>query len=98
MNNWWYSDSSLKNPDNISILSAIDIPEKGGGTEFSDACHALEAWNSKPRKYSVEPINNDITEHSIVYYRMNNTGDIFNDKFKKRYALCKTEFISHSSL
>ena len=83
-NNWWHTDSSFKEtPAKISILSAREIPEEGGGTEFVDARHALETWNSKPRKYSVEQVKNDITEHSIVYSRMKNTGDIFNNKFKK---------------
>ncbi|SVD74226.1 uncharacterized protein METZ01_LOCUS427080, partial [marine metagenome] len=83
-NNWWHTDSSFKViPAKISILSAREIPKEGGGTEFVDARHALETWNRKPRKYSIEQINNDIAEHSIVYSRMRNTGDIFNKKFKK---------------
>ena len=83
-NNWWHTDSSIKTiPAKISILSAREIPEKGGGTEFVDARHALETWNRKPRKYSLEKIKDEIAEHSIVYSRMQNTGDIFNDQFKK---------------
>ena len=83
-NNWWHTDSSFKKiPATFSILSAREIPKEGGGTEFVDARHALETWDQKPRKHSVEQIKNLITEHSIVYSRMQNTGDIFNTNFKK---------------
>ena len=73
-NNWWHTDSSFKKiPATFSILSAREIPKEGGGTEFVDARHALETWDRRPRKYSVEQIKNLITEHSIVYSRMQNT-------------------------
>ena len=93
-NNVWHSDSSFKPiPSKFSILSAREIPEEGGGTEFVDARHALETWEEKPRKYSLEKIKNDITEHSIVYSRMQNTGDIFNDKFKNDMPFVKQRIV-----
>ena len=53
-NNYWHTDSSFKEiPSKISILSAREVPEAGGGTDFIDARHALETWESKPRKYSM---------------------------------------------
>ncbi|HIG08335.1 MAG TPA: hypothetical protein EYQ51_01010, partial [Alphaproteobacteria bacterium] len=81
-NNYWHTDSSFKPiPAKISILSAREVPEAGGGTNFIDARHALETWESKPRKYSIKDLKDCICEHSIVYSRMINTGDIFDDKF-----------------
>ena len=93
-NNYWHTDSSFKSvPAKISILSAREVPEAGGGTNFIDARHALETWESKPRKYSIKDLKDCICEHSIVYSRMNNTGDIFDDKFKKEMPFVKQRLI-----
>ena len=93
-NNYWHTDSSFKSvPAKISILSAREVPEAGGGTNFIDARHALETWESKPRKYSIKDLKDCICEHSIVYSRMNNTGDIFDDKFKKDMPFVKQRLI-----
>ncbi|MBT7077387.1 MAG: TauD/TfdA family dioxygenase [Pelagibacterales bacterium] len=93
-NNTWHSDSSFKEtPSKISILSAREVPEEGGGTDFIDARYALETWNKKPRKYSLNDLKNCICEHSIVYSRMNNTGDIFDDKFKQDMPYVKQKLI-----
>ena len=54
---YWHTDSSFKKvPSKISILSAREVPEEGGGTDFIDARHALETWENKPRKYSVDDL------------------------------------------
>ena len=93
-NNYWHTDSSFKLiPAKISILSAREVPEVGGGTNFIDARHALETWENKSRKYSIEDLKDCICEHSIVYSRMNNTGDIFDDKFKKDMPFVKQRLI-----
>lgn len=93
-NNTWHADSSFKEtPSKISILSAREVPEEGGGTDFIDARYALETWNKKPRKYSLNDLKNCICEHSIVYSRMNNTGDIFDDKFKQDMPYVKQKLI-----
>tara|TARA_B100000686_G_scaffold111542_1_gene118948 strand:- start:1100 stop:2002 length:903 start_codon:yes stop_codon:yes gene_type:complete len=93
-NNVWHTDSSFKPiPAKFSILSAREIPEEGGGTEFIDACYALETWKNNNRKYSLEDIKEAITEHSIVYSRMQNTGDIFNDKFKTDMPFVKQRLV-----
>ena len=93
-NNYWHTDSSFKEiPSKISILSAREVPEAGGGTDFIDARHALETWESKPRKYSIKDLKNCICEHSIVYSRQNNTGDIFDDKFKQDMPFVKQRLI-----
>jgi alpha-ketoglutarate-dependent 2,4-dichlorophenoxyacetate dioxygenase len=93
-NNYWHTDSSFKeNPSKISILSAREVPEAGGGTDFIDARYALETWDNKPRKYSIEDLKNCICEHSIVYSRNNNTGDIFDDKFKQDMPFVKQRLI-----
>ena len=74
-NNYWHTDSSFKEtPSKISILSAREVPEEGGGTDFIDARYALETWENKPRKYSISDLKDCICEHSIVYSRKNNTG------------------------
>ncbi len=93
-NNVWHSDSSFKPiPAKFSILSAREIPEEGGGTEFIDASYALETWENGNRKYSLKEIKEAITEHSIVYSRMQNTGDIFNNKFKEDMPFVKQRLI-----
>ena len=93
-NNYWHTDSSFKEiPSKISILSAREVPEEGGGTDFIDARHALETWENKPRKYSISDLKDCICEHSIVYSRKNNTGDIFDDKFKKDMPFVKQRLI-----
>lgn len=93
-NNYWHTDSSFKEiPSKISILSAREVPEAGGGTNFIDARYALETWANKPRKYSIEDLKDCICKHSIVYSRMNNTGDIFDDKFKKDMPFVKQRLI-----
>tara|TARA_Y100001970_G_C14179405_1_gene828951 strand:- start:302 stop:1204 length:903 start_codon:yes stop_codon:yes gene_type:complete len=93
-NNYWHTDSSFKEtPSKISILSAREVPEEGGGTDFIDARHALETWENKPRKYSISDLKDCICEHSIVYSRKNNTGDIFDDKFKQDMPFVKQKLI-----
>ena len=93
-NNYWHTDSSFKEtPSKISILSAREVPEEGGGTDFIDARHALETWENKPRKYSISDLKDCICEHSIVYSRKNNTGDIFDDKFKEDMPFVKQRLI-----
>ena len=93
-NNYWHTDSSFKKvPSKISILSAREVPKEGGGTDFIDARHALETWENKPRKYSVDDLKDCICEHSIVYSRQNNTGDIFDDKFKQDMPFVKQRLI-----
>ena len=93
-NNYWHTDSSFKEtPSKISILSAREVPEAGGGTDFIDARYALETWENKPRKYSISDLKDCICEHSIVYSRKNNTGDIFDDKFKKDMPFVKQRLI-----
>ena len=93
-NNVFHTDSSFKLiPSKISILSAREVPEEGGGTEFVDARYALETWENKSRKYSIEDLKDCICEHSIVYSRMNNTGDIFDEKFKKDMPFVKQRLI-----
>ena len=97
-NRFWHSDSSYKRiPAKFSILSAREIPKNGGGTEFIDSCYALETWGKKPRQYSLEQIKEVVCAHSIVYSRMVNTGDIFDDKYKKKMPSVKQRLIrTHS--
>jgi alpha-ketoglutarate-dependent 2,4-dichlorophenoxyacetate dioxygenase len=93
-NNVFHTDSSFKLiPSKISILSAREVPEEGGGTDFIDSRYALETWENKSRKYSLEDLKECICEHSIVYSRMINTGDIFDDKFKKDMPYVKQRLI-----
>ena len=93
-NRSWHTDSSYKKiPSKISILSAREIPSEGGGTEYIDARHALETWDTKSRKFSIKDLKNEICEHSIVYSRMVNTGDIFDKSYKKKMPFVKQRLI-----
>ena len=93
-NNFWHTDSSFKKiPAKLSILSGREIPDEGGGTEFADARFALDTWQKFPRKYTLKKIKNAICEHSIVYSRMQNTGNIFDKKFKKDMPFVKQRLI-----
>jgi len=93
-NRSWHTDSSYKDiPSKISILSAREIPTDGGGTEYIDARYALENWENKNRKYNLNQLKNEICEHSIVYSRMVNTGDIFNDDYKNKMPFVKQRLI-----
>jgi alpha-ketoglutarate-dependent 2,4-dichlorophenoxyacetate dioxygenase len=93
-NRSWHTDSSYKDiPSKISILSAREIPFDGGGTEYIDARHALETWNKNSRKYDIKELKNEICEHSIVYSRMINTGDIFDNNYKNKMPFVKQRLI-----
>jgi len=93
-NRSWHTDSSYKDiPSKISILSAREIPFDGGGTEYIDARHALETWNKNSRKYDIKELKNEICEHSIVYSRMINTGDIFDNDYKNKMPFVKQRLI-----
>lgn len=93
-NNYWHTDSSFKIiPAKFSILSSREIPKEGGGTEFADAEYAFKTWENMPRKYSLQKIKDAICEHSIVYSRMQNTGDIFDKKFKDDMPFVKQRLV-----
>ena len=93
-NRSWHSDSSYKSiPSQFSILSSREIPNQGGGTEYIDARHALETWETKNHKYSLEDLKEQICEHSIVYSRMVNTGDIFDENYKNKMPFVKQRLI-----
>ena len=93
-NRSWHTDSSYKDiPSKISILSAREIPFDGGGTEYIDARHALETWNKNSRKYDIKELKNEICKHSIVYSRMINTGDIFDNDYKNKMPFVKQRLI-----
>ena len=93
-NRSWHTDSSYKDiPSKISILSAREIPCDGGGTEYVDARNALETWNKNSRKYDIKELKNEICEHSIVYSRMINTGDIFDNDYKNKMPFVKQRLI-----
>ncbi|MFP6779351.1 MAG: TauD/TfdA family dioxygenase [Alphaproteobacteria bacterium] len=93
-NRSWHSDSSYKNiPSKFSILSSREIPVQGGGTEYIDARYALETWNKKKHKLSLKDLKQQICEHSIVYSRMVNTGDIFDESYKNKMPFVKQRLI-----
>jgi len=93
-NRSWHSDSSYKDiPSKFSILSSREIPNEGGGTEYIDARYALETWNKNNHKYSLNDLKDIICEHSIVYSRMVNTGDIFDNAYKEKMPFVKQRLI-----
>ena len=79
----------------ISRISNVDLNNKmlPFDDKKVDARYALETWENKPRKYSISDLKDCICEHSIVYSRKNNTGDIFDDKFKKDMPFVKQRLI-----
>lgn len=82
-NRSWHTDSSFKEvPAKFSILSARILPGSGGGTEFADARAAYDTWEGAADGTTKEDLADRICEHSIVYSRMVNTGDIFNEEEK----------------
>jgi len=93
-NRAWHTDSSYKDiPSKISILSAREIPKDGGGTEYIDARHALENWDDSSIEINLQDLKNELCEHSIVYSRMVNTGDIFDSNYKEKMPFVKQRLI-----
>lgn len=82
-NRSWHSDSSFKTvPAKFSILSARILPGEGGGTEFADARDGYDSWTGGEQGVDKEDLVDDICAHSIIYSRMRNTGDIFDESEK----------------
>ncbi len=45
----WHTDSSYREvPCTLSILYAVEVPPRGGNTEFANACHAWERLPAPP--------------------------------------------------
>jgi len=94
-NGEWHSDSSFKPvPAKYSLLSAREIPPVGGETEFADMRAAYDAWPGMEGvgKADLEGL---ICEHSLVYSRLRNTGEVFTETQKAelptvRQALIRT--------
>ncbi len=82
-NRSWHSDSSFKTvPAKFSILSARIIPGEGGGTEFADTRAAYDTWTGGKKNIDKEELSDAVCAHSIIYSRMRNTGDIFDEEEK----------------
>ena len=82
-NEHWHTDSSFKPvPANYSLLSAREIPQEGGETEFADARAAYDTWPGSDSGITTADLAELVCEHSIVYSRSVNTGDVFNRKEK----------------
>ncbi len=82
-NRSWHSDSSFKEiPAKFSILSARILPDRGGATEFADARAGYDTWTGGRTGVDKEDLLDEICAHSIVYSRMRNTGDIFDEAEK----------------
>lgn len=95
-NQEWHTDSSFKPvPANFSLLSAREIPPEGGGTEFADTRQGYDTWTGTADGITKEDLEGLVCEHSLVYSRGQNTGDIMNEKQKDelppvRQALVRT--------
>ena len=65
-NNMWHSDSSFREvPSFVSIMSAYEVPEQGGETEFA-SCRAAYARLSSDLKEQIDPL---IGIHDYVFSR-----------------------------
>ena len=92
-NRAWHTDSSYKMiPAKYSILNAREIPNSSGATQFADARFALENWG-ETRIQSLKTLSKLLCYHSIVYSRMQNTGNIFDDEYKKNMPFVKQRLI-----
>lgn len=95
-NQEWHTDSSFKPvPANFSLLSAREIPPEGGGTEYADTRQGYDTWGGTADGITKEDLEGLVCEHSLVYSRGQNTGDIMNQKQKDelppvRQALVRT--------
>lgn len=85
-NEHWHSDSSFKPvPARYSLLSAREIPPEGGETEFANTRAGYETWPGSEAGIAPADLEGLVCEHSIVYSRMNNTGDIFDEQEKAKW-------------
>ena len=65
-NRLWHTDSSFKSiPAKYSLLSARNISEEGGNTEFADMRSAYDNLDELTQK----KIQNMVCEHSLIYSR-----------------------------
>lgn len=65
-NRLWHSDSSFKKiPAKYSILYGVQVPSKGGNTEFADMGAAYDALDDETK----EKIEDLVCEHSQIYSR-----------------------------
>ena len=93
-NEYWHTDSSFKPvPANYSLLSAREIPPEGGDTEFADARAAYDTWPGNGKGITVDDLRELVCEHSIVYSRSVNTGDIFNENDKADWTPVRQSLI-----
>ncbi|MCL4156406.1 UNVERIFIED_CONTAM: hypothetical protein GTU68_033113, partial [Idotea baltica] len=78
----WHSDSSFKStPAKFSLLSAREIPEQGGNTEFADMrC----AWDSLAPELQTECMNLNC-EHSQIYSRGKLGFEDFTDEEREKW-------------
>ena len=82
-NQSWHTDSSFKTvPAKFSILSARILPDAGGGTEFADTRAGYDTWTGGAEGIDKEGLTDEVCAHSIIYSRMRNTGDIFDESEK----------------
>lgn len=95
-NQLWHTDSSFKRiPAKCSLLSARELPESGGETEFADL---RAAWDALPeaRKRELQWL---VVEHSIFRSRSQIGFADFNDEISKELppvpqALVRHHFVS----
>ena len=79
----WHSDSSFKEvPAKYSLLSARQIPETGGNTEFADMRAAYDALDAATKR----EVHNLICSHSQIYSRGILGFDDFTDAERIKWA------------
>ena len=71
-NEGWHTDSTYKPlSSKVAMLSAVVVPNEGGGTEFADMRHAYAALDDATKAH-IEKLS---AYHSIVFSQANDLGD-----------------------
>jgi alpha-ketoglutarate-dependent 2,4-dichlorophenoxyacetate dioxygenase len=84
-NEVWHSDSSFKPiAAKYSLLSAREVPPAGGETEYSDVRAGTDTWPGWDG-LTLDDLEPLICEHSIVYSRLENSGDVFSEEVKTKW-------------
>jgi len=72
-NETWHTDSTYRPcSSKVAMLSAVIVPEEGGGTELADARHAYECLD-EATKARIAPL---AAYHSTEYSQVRDLGDI----------------------
>ena len=94
-NRLWHSDSSFKVvPAKYSLLRAVEIPSRGGNTEYADMRAAYDALDDETRALAEDLI----CEHSQIYSRLQLGFTDFTEAERERFQpVCQRLIRVHPS-